>query len=78
MTKTNLLAALPLILSMTTATAQGLPLQGMSPTPAVVGHETTAPPWSAACMSDHGPTQCNEPMWVYSSPAAISRTRKAH
>jgi hypothetical protein len=29
------------------------------------GHEVTAPPWSAACMTDHGPSQCGEPMWVY-------------
>jgi hypothetical protein len=78
MTKNNLLAALPLILSMTIATAQGLPPQRTSPFPAVVGHETTAPPWSAACMSDHGPTQCSEPMWVYSSSAAVPRTGKAH
>jgi len=31
------------------------------------GREVTAPPWSAACMTDHGPSQCEEPMWVYGS-----------
>jgi hypothetical protein len=29
------------------------------------GREVTAPPWSAACMTDHGPSECGEPMWVY-------------
>jgi hypothetical protein len=32
-----------------------------------------APPWSAACMTDHGPSQCEEPMWVYGSRAATTR-----
>jgi hypothetical protein len=35
----------------------------------VVGREVPAPPWSAACMTDHGPSACSEPMWVYGSPA---------
>jgi TRAP-type uncharacterized transport system fused permease subunit len=34
-----------------------------------VGREVPAPPWSAACMTDHGPSACGEPMWVYGSPA---------
>jgi hypothetical protein len=29
------------------------------------GREVAAPPWSAACMTDHGPSQCGEPMWIY-------------
>jgi hypothetical protein len=29
------------------------------------GHEIIAPPWSAACMTDHGPSQCGEHMWSY-------------
>ena len=41
------------------------------------GREVAAPPWSAACMTDHGPTQCDEPMWVYGSPRALSRYRSA-
>jgi hypothetical protein len=28
-------------------------------------------------MTDHGPTQCDEPMWVYGSPRAVSRYRSA-
>jgi hypothetical protein len=31
------------------------------------GREIIAPPWSAACMSDHGPSQCGEHMWIYGS-----------
>jgi hypothetical protein len=41
------------------------------------GREVAAPSWSAACMSDQGPRQCGEPMWVYGSPAAVSRYRSA-
>ena len=29
------------------------------------GREVPAPPWSFACMTDHGPSPCGEPMWVY-------------
>jgi hypothetical protein len=29
--------------------------------------EAAAPPWSAACMTDHGPSECGEPMWIYGS-----------
>ena len=51
---------------------------GASPqTYATGGREVAAPPWSAACMTDQGPTQCGEPMWVYGSPAAVSRYRNA-
>jgi hypothetical protein len=28
------------------------------------GREVAAPPWSAACMTDQGPSVCGEPMWV--------------
>jgi len=41
------------------------------------GREVAAPSWSAACMTDHGPSQCGEPMWVYGSPRAVSRYRNA-
>jgi hypothetical protein len=37
------------------------------------GREVAAPPWSAACMTDHGPSQCDEPMWIYGSRAATAR-----
>jgi hypothetical protein len=29
------------------------------------GREVPAPTWSAACMTDQGPSQCDEPMWIY-------------
>jgi hypothetical protein len=35
------------------------------PSHTVTGHEVPAPPWSFACMTDHGPSPCGEPMWVY-------------
>ena len=41
------------------------------------GREVAAPPWSAACMTDQGPSQCGEPMWVYGSPGAVERYKKA-
>jgi hypothetical protein len=41
------------------------------------GREVAAPSWSAACMTDHGPSQCGEPMWVYGSPSALTRYRNA-
>jgi hypothetical protein len=44
---------------------------------AEVGREVAAPPWSAACMTDHGPSECDEPMWVYGSPAKVSRYKSA-
>ena len=31
----------------------------------IEGHEIAARPWSVACMTDHGPGVCGEPMWVY-------------
>ena len=44
---------------------------------AMVGREVAAPSWSAACMSDQGPRQCDEPMWVYGSRAYVSQFRNA-
>jgi hypothetical protein len=35
------------------------------PVRAMKGREVEAPAWSFACMTDHGPSPCNEPMWVY-------------
>jgi hypothetical protein len=73
------LAALPLIVSLAmSATAQARsngsrpPMQGH-----VTGREVVAPPWSAACMTDHGPSECDEPMWVYDSPGRLSRYKSA-
>jgi hypothetical protein len=44
---------------------------------ATEGREVAAPSWSAACMTDHGPSQCGEPMWVYGSPSRIDRYKNA-
>jgi hypothetical protein len=46
-------------------------------TPSEVGREVAAPTWSAACMTDHGPSKCDEPVWAYGSPAAVSRYKSA-
>ncbi len=43
----------------------------------IVGREIAAPPWSFACMNDHGPTQCDEPMWVYGSPDYLAQFKNA-
>jgi hypothetical protein len=37
------------------------------------GREVAAPPWSAACMTDQGPSECGEPMWVYGGTHAGQR-----
>jgi hypothetical protein len=31
------------------------------------GREIAAPSWSAACMTDQGPSECGQPMWIYGS-----------
>lgn len=63
----------------TSATVQARTHQSRLPsqTFGLVGREVAAPPWSAACMTDHGPSECDEPMWVYGSPHALSRYKSA-
>ena len=39
------------------------------------GRQIAAPPWSAACMTDHGPSDCGEPMWIYGAPEQHARKR---
>jgi hypothetical protein len=39
----------------------------------IEGREIIAPPWSAACMTDHGPSECGQYMWVYGSSDALAR-----
>ena len=43
----------------------------------IEGREIIAPPWSAACMTDHGPSECGEPMWIYGNRSDIARYRNA-
>jgi hypothetical protein len=60
-------AALLLVLSLATPTmaqqrtSNGAKAEAQRPQ----GREAAAPPWSAACMTDHGPSACGEPMWIY-------------
>jgi hypothetical protein len=76
MTTKYLASALLVLASLTLsagAQAQTTESNARPPASATVGREVMAPPWSAACMTDHGPSQCEEPMWVYGSPAATAR-----
>jgi hypothetical protein len=59
-------AALLLVSSLgTPATVQAGTHESSTPPPQTsrfVGREVAAPPSSAACMTDHGPSQCDELM----------------
>src|SRR5215469_6136004 len=52
-----------------------LSMLGLAQPPAFGGEirQTAAPPWSAACMTDHGPSDCGEPMWIYGAPEQHAR-----
>jgi hypothetical protein len=74
------LAVLLLLPSLATAaTLQGRRHRGNIPPHAfgIEGREVAAPPWSAACMTGHGPTQCDEPMWVYGSSDTLAQYKNA-
>jgi hypothetical protein len=74
------LATLPLALSLAMSAAAQARTFERSVLPQVQteeGREVAAPSWSAACMTDQGPTQCGQPMWVYGSPRALSRYKNA-
>ena len=74
------LAALLLVPSLaTSATAQARTGEssGLPQAYGSEGREVAAPPWSAACMSDQGPRQCDEPMWIYGSRGALARYKNA-
>jgi hypothetical protein len=76
----HVVAALLLISSLAApATAQERTNNSSSRTQAhgIGAREIAAPPWSAACMTDHGPSECGEPMWFYGSSDAIARYRNA-
>jgi hypothetical protein len=73
---TCLFAALLLVPSLATpTTAQERTHKSIvrAQTSGIAGGEVAAPPWSAACMTDHGPSECGEPMWVYGSSDAHAR-----
>jgi hypothetical protein len=68
----HIMAALLLVSSLAApATARERSHKHIAPaqTNGIVGREVAAPPWSAACMTDHGPSECGEPMWIYGSDA---------
>jgi hypothetical protein len=44
---------------------------------AIEGRQIAAPPWSAACMTDQGPRECGEPMWIYGNRSEIAPYRNA-
>jgi hypothetical protein len=39
----------------------------------IEGREIVAPPWSFACMTDHGPSECGAHVWFYGSDDALAR-----
>jgi hypothetical protein len=64
----HIMAALLLVSSLaapTTAREQSHQRRAQAQIHENVGREVAAPPWSAACMTDHGPSECGEPMWIY-------------
>jgi len=76
MTTKSLPAALLVLASLAlSAGAQARTTENNAQAPAYAtgGREVMAPSWSAACMTDHGPSQCDEPMWVYGSRATTAR-----
>jgi hypothetical protein len=74
---TYLVAALSLVSLATPATSheQGHKNSVRTQIYPIGGREIAAPPWSAACMTDHGPSECGEPMWVYGVSNAYARRR---
>ena len=69
------LATLLLVPSLATPVA--VQARSSNPPRAIEGREVAAPSWSAACMTDQGPSQCGEPMWVYGSPDRVVRYKNA-
>jgi hypothetical protein len=74
------LATLPLALSLAmsvTADARTRETSSLPRANGIAGREVAAPAWSAACMTDQGPSECGEPMWIYGSLGATTRYRSA-
>ena len=75
-----LLVALLLVSSLATSTTARARINNIAArahSNAIEGRHIAAPPWSAACMTDHGPSECGEPMWIYGSRSEIARYRNA-
>jgi hypothetical protein len=58
-------ALLALTLTGLASAGQAAPRRPPDAAGAATGYQGEAPPWSFACMKDHGPTRCGEPMWIY-------------
>jgi len=75
-------AALLLVLALATSTTTQQSPQKSGTTRghaySTEGHESVAPPWSAACMTDHGPSECGEPMWIYGSSNSNAHARSTN
>jgi hypothetical protein len=67
----HLMAALLLVSSLATPTMAEQ--RAKAHAQRLEGREVAAPPWSAACMTDHGPSACGEPMWIYGDSDAGAR-----
>jgi hypothetical protein len=78
-TRYFLVAGLLLLPSLATATTVSARTHVRIPpqTFGIVGREVAAPPWSDACMTDHGPSECGEPMWVYGTPDELAKYKNA-
>jgi hypothetical protein len=57
-----------LVLALTTSFTTGAAAKETHAAAGVSGREVSALAWSAACMTDHGPSICGEPIWVYGVP----------
>ncbi len=53
-----------LLVSATAARSRANTVTDRSHSNPIEGRQIAAPPWSAACMTDHGPSECGEPMWI--------------
>ena len=76
----SLLVALLLVPSLamsTTARARINSIAARAHSNAIEGRQIAAPPWSTACTTDHGPSECVEPVWIYGSRSEIARYRNA-
>jgi hypothetical protein len=71
------LLLVPLLVTSTTARPRLNNIAGRSHSNATEGRQIAAPPWSAACMTDHGPSECGEPMWIYGPRSEIAQYRNA-
>lgn len=58
-----------------TARARTNELRGLLPACKIPGREVAAAPWSAACMTDHGPRQFAEPCGSTVVPSSSHHAR---